>query len=913
MKKFFGILLLCLGVLALPFEASAQNVFISLSDSVAGEANGIRVSGLLEQEEIGLTLIRPDQTQLLFSEQADDFGVMSTEVFGLHLQQAGEYQLRVQRYMNPRDFVVRNFEVSPGKVSAYRSKIEVRNPSVAADGETQSFFIGSLRDAYGNVIKNQSVKVYSSRNEDIVVVESLSDQYGEISGKIKSQTPGVSVLSMLAGEVLIFQKPEVIFHLDSSPLENVGAPDFGRFLKASLFDESGFEEMAYFTIEDLPSEVSLGKNYTFRVIAKDEDGNVVKNYLGKVRFSTSDETASRPSDYQFDEEDQGVHIFSLAITFEKEGQHTFTVHDLSDFRITGERSVSIIDESKLNNPDDDTPDGIEILTPRPGTLRSSRITITGTTHGVDFVKIEDGPTMLVEELSVEADGSFVYQTPGLADGIHKFLVSSQDGSIISKVVTVKIDQSPPSIMAVEIVPSGTLLPGQDFQIKVSSSELLSSAKCVFTEVLTALDSAGDKFVGTLKAPSGCGSYPVSCTISDLLGNELEEPNAAVIQVCANAENNAGQDSDGDGISDLDEIADQDGDGVPDFLESSTFDSDGNGVPDQEDPNNDSDGDGVSNQMRLQQGKLPFDVKAYRFITNVSDADEDGILDKDEIADQDGDGVADLFEANNKNEHTDPSNDTDGGGVANNIELQNGTNPLDPMDDEALLIKNFTAESGKNKIVLFWSPVKGSGDLGTGGIGVATYRIEFGKMKGSLNDESLIPDARTQWYIDGLDGGTEYFFQAFALNAAGGTVATSNVIGKSTFGEALLDLSGVGSGENSVALQWTAMTDGKAVEKYRIEFGKTKQDLNEEVNAPSGRTGWTLGELEKGRTYFFRVLGVSIEGTILYSSKIIEVATLGGNLHEVAPQQNPTSGANSWIPFIIAFFVGILFFGASRKG
>ena len=640
----------------------------------------------------------------------------------------------------------------------------------------------------------------------------------------------------------------------------------------------------------------------------------MKNYLGKVRFSTSDDSASRPADYQFDEEDQGVHTFSLAVTFGKEGQHTFTVHDLLDFRITGERSVSVIDESKINSPTDETPDSIEILTPRPGTLRSSRITITGETHGVDFVKIEDGPTLLVEELSVEADGSFVYQTPGLADGLHKFLVSSQDGSIISEIITVKIDQSPPSVLAVEIIPSGILTPSQDFQIKVSSSELLSSAKCVFKEVLSELDSAGDKFVGNFTAPSGCGTYPISCTISDLLGNELVEPNAAVLQVCVDTEKNSEQDSDGDGLLDIDEMADQDGDGVPDFLESSTFDSNGNGVPDQKDSKNDSNGDGVSNEVRLGQGQLPFDIKSYRYITDVSDADEDGVLDKDEIIDQDKDGVADLFEANNKNEHTDALNDTDGGGVSNKVELQNGTNPLDPMDDEALLIKNFTAESGENKIVLFWSPVKGSDDLGTSGIGVATYRIEFGKVKGALDEETFVPDARTQWYVDGLEGGTKYFFQAFALNKAGGTVAASNVIEKSTFGESIMDLSVIVQDDNSIELEWKTPTDGKEIEKYRIEFGKTKQGLNEEVIVPKGRIGWTLGDLEKGRIYFFRVLGMAEDGTVSYSSKIIEVAPLGGDLYKkVAPKKNPTSGAKSLIPFLFAFFVGILFFGASRKG
>jgi len=67
------------------------------------------------------------------------------------------------------------------------------------------------------------------------------------------------------------------------------------------------------------------------------------------------------------------------------------------------------------------------------------------------------------------------------------------------------------------------------------------------------------------------------------------------------------DSDGDGIKDLDEgIFDSDGDGIIDALDSNILDTDNDGVVDQidrenENPNNDSDGDGQANVKELECG------------------------------------------------------------------------------------------------------------------------------------------------------------------------------------------------------------------------------------------------------------------------------------------------------------------------
>jgi outer membrane protein OmpA-like peptidoglycan-associated protein len=141
----------------------------------------------------------------------------------------------------------------------------------------------------------------------------------------------------------------------------------------------------------------------------------------------------------------------------------------------------------------------------------------------------------------------------------------------------------------------------------------------------------------------------------------------------------GPDSDGDGLSDADELRyhtdpynpDTDGDGLRDSYEIYTFHTD---------PTKwDTDGDGLSDGD---------EVRIYHTDPLNKDTDGDGLSDGDEVKiyhtdplkkDTDGDGLDDGTEVNvSKTNPLDP--DTDHGGVKDGIEVAQHMNPLDPSDD-----------------------------------------------------------------------------------------------------------------------------------------------------------------------------------------------------------------------------------------
>jgi hypothetical protein len=138
-----------------------------------------------------------------------------------------------------------------------------------------------------------------------------------------------------------------------------------------------------------------------------------------------------------------------------------------------------------------------------------------------------------------------------------------------------------------------------------------------------------------------------------------------------------QDTDGDGISDYDELGaeepvqgggDSDGDGLTDGYEGQVSGTNPNDA--------DSDDDGLSDGDEVSRGSNPL----------AQDSDGDGLGDGDEVnrgssptaRDSDGDGLSDGFEVNQGTSPT--SLDTDGDGVDDGYETGRGMNPRAPDSD-----------------------------------------------------------------------------------------------------------------------------------------------------------------------------------------------------------------------------------------
>ena len=381
------------------------------------------------------------------------------------------------------------------------------------------------------------------------------------------------------------KKPEILFQITAdSGVPNVGSGgDFADFLRTSLFESENVNGgTAYFSLEELNAELTAREDLTVKVVAKDANGNVDKDFRGTIRFSSTDSEAELPSDYTFKASDQGVHTFYLAVSFGTLGRQTLSVHDLGDFRIAGELPVNVID----NSAEEFLEPQIVITVPNDNaSFSSSRLTIGGDSVGCGAIQIADGPTILTDNLRPRSNGTFTYQTPNLAEGYHEFVASclpngntdtlgsgagntsgntnggagnvnggagngsnsgnaasgsgaggnagsaGNNGVIRSDPVGVFVDRTPPNVMSVQVIPENDLIPGESYELRIGGSEDLSKAEAMVNNQLLILEQIDNRtFTTTSEAPLSPGVYPVSASIFDLLGNELNEGNAAAITV-----------------------------------------------------------------------------------------------------------------------------------------------------------------------------------------------------------------------------------------------------------------------------------------------------------------------------------------------------------------------------------------------
>ncbi|MCF7905850.1 Ig-like domain-containing protein [Candidatus Gracilibacteria bacterium] len=525
-------------------SVSAGNPSIHIQDSFSGEETIAKIYGLFPHEPFSFSLLRPNNSRIAFSSEADENGRKQLSIPGLHLQKSGTYQAQIVRDTGTESTF---FQILPGPVSAYRSSLTVEHPSIPANGKATSLITLTLLDAFGNPIEGKQASLFSSRNQDRIQSLTPSNDAGIIQTHIASDVPGVSVVSAVVDSIVLFEKPEVVFHLSDQTFPFVGADGeetWGQYLKAQLFDNQNAAEVSYFSFENINTEATIGKTFTAKITARDENGDIAPSYRGTIRFSSSDPQADLPSDYQFTTDDQGEHSFFLAFAFQTPGEQTLAVHDLGDFRISGEAEFTV-GLGGGNVPIPNTDQSLELLTPRPGVYRLSRVTITGSAVNCPTVKIIDGETVLVPELQVDPRGNFLLQTPRLGDGVHVFqAICVANPDIASNELSIRIDQSPPEGISVRVEPEGSLQKGASFRVLVTGDEPLSGAQSIFQGVLTQHSNEGTVWSADLSAPLQCGEFPIDVTALDLIGNEKEFPAAGLIQVigCENDPENPPSDS-----------------------------------------------------------------------------------------------------------------------------------------------------------------------------------------------------------------------------------------------------------------------------------------------------------------------------------------------------------------------------------
>jgi hypothetical protein len=123
-----------------------------------------------------------------------------------------------------------------------------------------------------------------------------------------------------------------------APLLPYGAP----YLEWKMVT-TGPEMIDHFTVTGAKSPVNATEPTSVSVTAYNNFGDVMTGYVGTINFTSSDPGADLPSDYTFQESDNGAHTFS-GIVFATEGTQDISVHDTVDVGATGSQ-IGIVVQS----------------------------------------------------------------------------------------------------------------------------------------------------------------------------------------------------------------------------------------------------------------------------------------------------------------------------------------------------------------------------------------------------------------------------------------------------------------------------------------------------------------------------------------------------------------------------------------
>lgn len=509
------------------FAVSTSPLAISCKDSVAGLDSSFSLK-TLKNTEVQFLLVSPSEKRIYMSEVSDSSGYIKSSITSFHTQKSGTYRLSAKFADRTEEFGKECvFKVYPAEFSAIKSKIEVTDKTVEANGYDEARIKVIAYDKFENPLKGHSIKLISSRKDDEIKITSqlpYTDEIGEIEFSITSNTPGLAFISAvnLTEEIDIVEKAQIGFVEKSDYELSIGGNDSSYFEDPSIFLSSTLAGQIYEFEIDIPDEVKTNESISPVITAVDELGNIVPNYTGKIRFSSTDENAILPDDYQFTVDDLGVHEFKLGAVFKSDGSHILSVNDIANPVLKGEVEVTPIKEATSTSI---VKTSLTIQSPMSGTYGQRNIDFKGSTSANTLVVALEGDNEMAQVQSNQ-NGEFQGILNNLDDGTHSISFEARDKNenslASSDPIEIIVDATPPEIVNFTVTPSENIKQGDMVKLSLTSEEDLSETTAFIGPQKISLKPVIEEqslYAAETTLNAEPGLHKVSLILKDSLGNE----------------------------------------------------------------------------------------------------------------------------------------------------------------------------------------------------------------------------------------------------------------------------------------------------------------------------------------------------------------------------------------------------------
>jgi hypothetical protein len=286
-------------------------VTVTALDQYGNTATGYTgiVQFTLTPSDAGATL--PSDYMFLVS----DNGV-KTFTNGFTLAKAGLPTITATDTVTPSITGSASVTVNPGAAAV---SLLVDAPATATAGAPFTVTVTAL-DQYGNTFPSYTGTVHFTSSDTAIGIVIPSDYTFLISdNSVKVFTNG--------------------FTLKTTPSQMITVTDT---VTSSI---TGFDTVtvnpaaaATLTVTGFPSSVTTGTAGSVTVTAKDAYGNTATGYIEIIYFTSSDSTATLPSNYQFLVSDNAFHTFTNGVTLKTVGTQSITATDTVTSSITGSQT-----------------------------------------------------------------------------------------------------------------------------------------------------------------------------------------------------------------------------------------------------------------------------------------------------------------------------------------------------------------------------------------------------------------------------------------------------------------------------------------------------------------------------------------------------------------------------------------------
>ncbi len=415
------------------------------------------------------------------------------------------------------------FTVTADKLDDAHSLLSVSPQSIRANGRDTATVTAILRDRFDNPVGGRPIALISNRTSDDVSPSSTqTDGEGRFLWTVKATEAGV--ITLIPYDILGNRQMKLRASLEAASQLRASLADFGQGGDPVTADIAPvIVDRFDLSLPQGATDVKANELFSLNIRAM-HGQDLVRAYVGTLVVESSDpnadlpkkgDDAQTPSKGRIDirSVDQGTRSVPLAFVLRQGGKQTISVEDKLDPTIKGEITLNVVSGDGSGNGQ------LSIVSPQDRSkVKGTTVLLQGKAPSLVNLRIKGGAQVVDTES--DAEGVFRVSVPlNPADKEITLFVTSENGTYESDPVHVIIDNDPPKIQTISLNPQEGKA-GDPATITVITDNDAETVTATLQGKDVTLTASGSTFTGTITAPVAEGTYDITVTATDHVGNAV---------------------------------------------------------------------------------------------------------------------------------------------------------------------------------------------------------------------------------------------------------------------------------------------------------------------------------------------------------------------------------------------------------